>query len=43
VCEAIINCRGDQVRHAVRVRVYIYPESTSATWLMFACRHKVIL
>jgi centrosomal protein CEP76 len=43
VCEAIINCRGDQIRLAIRVRVYVYPESTCATWLMFACRHKVVL
>jgi centrosomal protein CEP76 len=43
VCESIISCRGDQVRLAVRVRVFVYPESTCATWLMFACRHKVVL
>ncbi|GFN79292.1 centrosomal protein of 76 kda [Plakobranchus ocellatus] len=37
VCEEIINCRGDLVRLAVRVRVFPYPESACATWIMFAC------
>ena len=43
VCEEIINCRGDQVRLAVRVRVFPYPESTCATWIMFACKYKSVL
>ena len=43
VCEEIINCRGDHVRLAVRVKVYPYPESTCATWVMFACKYKSIL
>ncbi|XP_047293764.1 centrosomal protein of 76 kDa isoform X5 [Homo sapiens] len=36
-CEEIICCRGDQVRLAVRVRVFTYPESACAVWIMFAC------
>ncbi|GFS20157.1 centrosomal protein of 76 kDa-like [Elysia marginata] len=43
VCEEIINCRGDQVRLAVRVRVFPYPESACATWIMFACKYKSVL
>ncbi|RUS90786.1 hypothetical protein EGW08_001405 [Elysia chlorotica] len=43
VCEEIINCRGDQVRLAVRVRVFPYPESACATWIMFACKFKSVL
>ena len=43
VCSEIINCRGDQVRLAVRVRVYPYPESSCAAWVMFACRYKSVL
>ncbi|XP_072684750.1 centrosomal protein of 76 kDa isoform X8 [Canis lupus baileyi] len=37
-CEEIICCRGDQVRLAVRVRVFTYPESACAVWIMFACK-----
>ncbi|XP_013388058.1 centrosomal protein of 76 kDa [Lingula anatina] len=43
VCEDIIQCRGDHVRLAVRVRVFPYPESACATWLMFACKYKSVL
>lgn len=43
VCEEIINCRGDHVRLAVRVRVFTYPESACATWIMFACKYKSVL
>ncbi|WAR13635.1 CEP76-like protein [Mya arenaria] len=43
VCEEIIHCRGDHVRLAVRVRVYPYPESACATWIMFACKYKCIV
>ncbi|CAD5114295.1 DgyrCDS3437 [Dimorphilus gyrociliatus] len=32
VCEEIITCNGDQVRMAVRVRVFTYPESAIAAW-----------
>ncbi|CAH1779275.1 unnamed protein product [Owenia fusiformis] len=43
VCEEIIDCRGDLIRLAVRVRVFTYPESACATWIMFACKYKSIL
>lgn len=43
VCEEIITCRGDQVKLALRVKVITYPESTLATWIMFACRYKMIV
>ena len=43
VCEEIISCRGDQVKLALRVKVYTYPESTIATWVMLACRYKIIV
>ncbi|XP_060069379.1 centrosomal protein of 76 kDa-like [Ylistrum balloti] len=43
VCEEIINCRGDHVRLAVRVRIYPYPESACATWVMFAAKYKSVL
>ncbi|KAK3086421.1 hypothetical protein FSP39_018251 [Pinctada imbricata] len=42
-CEEIINCRGDHVRLGVRVKVFSYPESACATWIMFACKYKSIL
>ncbi|XP_062896947.1 centrosomal protein of 76 kDa isoform X2 [Mobula hypostoma] len=42
-CEEIICCRGDQVRLAVRVRVYPYPESACAVWIMFACKYRSVL
>ncbi|KAK6186561.1 hypothetical protein SNE40_008576 [Patella caerulea] len=43
VCNEILNCRGDQVRLGVRVRVFAYPESACATWIMFACKYKSVL
>lgn len=43
VCDEIINCRGDQVRLAIRVRVYAYPEAACATWIMFACKYKSVV
>ncbi|XP_037982904.1 centrosomal protein of 76 kDa [Motacilla alba alba] len=42
-CEEIICCRGDQVRLAVRVRVFAYPESACAVWIMFACKYRSVL
>ncbi|XP_041963440.1 centrosomal protein of 76 kDa [Alosa sapidissima] len=42
-CEEIVCCRGDHVRLAVRVRVFVYPESACATWVMFACKYHSIL
>ena len=43
VCEEIVNCRGDHVRLAVRVKVVAYPEAACATWIMFACKYKSVL
>ncbi|TRY84949.1 hypothetical protein DNTS_019027, partial [Danionella cerebrum] len=42
-CEEIVCCRGDHVRLAVRVRVFAYPESTCAVWIMFACKYRSVL
>uniref|UniRef100_A0A1A8J0Y6 Centrosomal protein of 76 kDa n=1 Tax=Nothobranchius kuhntae TaxID=321403 RepID=A0A1A8J0Y6_NOTKU len=42
-CEEIVSCRGDHVRLAVRVRVFVYPENTCAVWLMFACKYRSVL
>ncbi|CAF1509539.1 unnamed protein product, partial [Rotaria sordida] len=42
LCEEIVCCHGDQVRLAVRVRVFTYPENALATWMMFACRYKSV-
>ncbi len=42
LCEEIVCCHGDQVRLAVRVRVFTYPENAIATWMMFACRYKSV-
>uniref|UniRef100_A0A667IDV1 Centrosomal protein of 76 kDa n=1 Tax=Lynx canadensis TaxID=61383 RepID=A0A667IDV1_LYNCA len=39
----LICCRGDQVRLAVRVRVFTYPESACAVWIMFACKYRSVL
>ncbi|XP_069543984.1 centrosomal protein of 76 kDa isoform X2 [Brachyistius frenatus] len=42
-CEEIVCCRGDHVRLAVRVRVFVYPENACAVWLMFACKYRCVL
>ncbi|KAE8598300.1 hypothetical protein XENTR_v10016791 [Xenopus tropicalis] len=42
-CDEIISCRGDQMRLAVRVRVYTYPEAACAVWIMFACKYRSVL
>ncbi|KAK7147789.1 hypothetical protein R3I94_010349 [Phoxinus phoxinus] len=42
-CEEIVCCRGDHVRLAVRVRVFAYPESACAVWIMFACKYRSVL
>ena len=34
---------GDQVFHAVRVRVFPYPENAAVVWVMFAVRYLSIL
>ena len=43
ICEEIVDCRGEHVRHALRVRVYAYPENAVAVWVMFACKYKSIV
>jgi len=43
MCEEIICCRGDQVRLAVRVRIFPYPERACAVWIMFAVKYKSVL
>jgi centrosomal protein CEP76 len=43
ICEEILTCRGDQVKLALRVRVFTYPDSAIATWVMFACRYKIVV
>lgn len=43
LCEEIIKVRGDEVRLALRVKVYAYPEQVLAVWVMFACRFKLII
>lgn len=42
-CDEIVCCRGDRVRLAVRVRVFAYPESACAVWVMFACKYRSVL
>lgn len=42
-CDEIVGCRGDQLRLAVRVRVFTYPESACAVWIMFACKYRSVL
>ncbi|XP_055083583.1 centrosomal protein of 76 kDa isoform X2 [Periophthalmus magnuspinnatus] len=42
-CDEIICCRGDHVRLAVRVRVFVYPENACAVWIMFACKYRSVL
>ena len=39
----IAGCRGDQVRLAVRVKVYCYPEDIVAVWIMMAATYCSIL
>ncbi|KAG7470096.1 hypothetical protein MATL_G00135690 [Megalops atlanticus] len=41
-CDEIVCCRGDHVRLAVRVRVFAYPESACAVWIMFACKYRSV-
>lgn len=43
ICEEIITCRGDQVKLALRVKIFTYPDSAIAVWVMFACRYKIIV
>ncbi|CAL1610487.1 unnamed protein product [Knipowitschia caucasica] len=42
-CDEIVCCRGDHVRLALRVRVFVYPENACAVWIMFACKYRSVL
>lgn len=33
----ILQCQGDQVRFALRVRIFPYPDNAHAVWAMLAC------
>jgi hypothetical protein len=39
---ALLQATGDNVRHAVTVRVYAYPETAVAVWVMIAVRFMAI-
>ena len=34
----VLLMRGDQVRHAIRVKIVAYPEDVFAVWVMVAVR-----
>jgi hypothetical protein len=38
----ILTVRGgaDQVKHAIRVKIVVYPEDVSAVWVMLAVRYR---
>jgi centrosomal protein CEP76 len=38
----IILARGDQLRHAIRVKIVCYPENVCAIWVMIATRFRSI-
>jgi hypothetical protein len=38
----VFLARGDQVRHAVRVKIVQYPENISAVWVMLAVRSRAV-
>ena len=43
VCVEILSCKGDHVRMAVRVKIFVYPEDVCAVWLMFAVKYRSIV
>ena len=43
VCSGIIECRGDELRLALRCYVTVFPDDLVATWVMVACRYRSIL
>ena len=43
ICEEIVTCRGDQVKLALRVKIFTYPDNAIAVWVMFACRYKIVV
>ena len=41
VGKEILTVRGgDQMKHAIRVKIVVYPENVSAVWVMLACRYR---
>ena len=38
----VMLARGDQMKHAVRVKIVPYPENVCAVWVMIACRFRSI-
>eukprot|EP00043_Microstomoeca_roanoka_P017855 m.187716 g.187716 ORF g.187716 m.187716 type:complete len:719 (+) comp16715_c1_seq3:49-2205(+) len=38
----VLEAHGDQVWHAIRCRVYTYPEDVVVVWVMLACRYLTI-
>ena len=34
--------RGDQLKHAIRVKIVVYPENVCAIWVMIAARYRNI-
>jgi centrosomal protein CEP76 len=40
VGKEILTARGDQMKHAIRVKIVVYPENVSAVWIMLAVRFR---
>ena len=40
VGKEIVVARGDQMKHAIRVKIVPYPENVCAVWVMLACRFR---
>ena len=38
----VFMAKGEQVRHAIRVKIVQYPENVSAVWVMFAVRSRAV-
>jgi centrosomal protein CEP76 len=36
----IVQCTGEQVRLALRLRVFLYPDDVCAVWVMLASTHR---
>jgi centrosomal protein CEP76 len=36
----VLISRGDQIKHAIRVKIVPYPENVCAVWVMIAVRYK---
>ena len=43
LCADILEGRGDQVQHSLRVKVSCYPEGRCAVWLMLAVTYRSVL